>query len=234
MKTLFFDIETYGHDFAANLGYVIVISYKWKGEKQVHTITRENPDVFDPHPENDRKLIRKFVKVVAKADMIVGWNSSRFDVPFLQARMLKHRMGVFPILAHEDMLMTARRLKIKNRSLQNIGEWLGLYTDKVRMPPELWMRAGAGHPKELKTMIKRCEHDVKLTEEAYDRLAPYSKTHPNVNIVNGRKGGCPVCGEQTLTQQGKRYALRHYRIRYKCTNQKCGHWSTSAPIRIKQ
>lgn len=230
MKALLFDIETYGMDFNADTGFIMAISYKWVGEKKVHTITREKKDIWVKDFSNDKEICRQFAEIVEEADMVIGWNSRSFDWRFIQTRMTYHRLGVLPPVPHEDGLQTARRTLKMRRSLENIGKFFGLKTEKEKMDlHKVWFPAACGNPVALKQVIKRCESDVLLLEEAYHLLAPLSKVHPNVGIIDGDPDGCPLCKSKKLQQRGKIHALRHYRLRYHCQN--CGRWSTSAPIR---
>jgi uncharacterized protein YprB with RNaseH-like and TPR domain len=230
-RILFWDIETYGMNFNADAGFIMVISYKWKGETQVHTITRSNPSRWSRKLFDDKEICRAFAKVLESADLHVTWNGTRFDVPFLQTRMLKHRLGYLPPIPHEDGLRTARRSLKMRRSLDNVQKFFELGTKKEDMNlTKVWMPAAMGDPVALRQVIKRCESDVKLLEEAYDLLAPLSTVHPNVGIIEGRPDGCPLCGVVGhLQKRGRIHALRHYRHRFQCT--KCGRWSTSGPVK---
>jgi uncharacterized protein YprB with RNaseH-like and TPR domain len=229
-KILFFDLETFGFNFNADAGFIMVASYKWQGEKKVRTITRKNPHKWTKNAQDDKEICRQFAKVIEDADMVVGWNSKSFDWRFLQTRMLKHGLGYLPPVPHEDGLKTARHALKMGRSLENIGKFFALDTQKEKMDlAKVWMPAGAGDPTALKQVIKRCESDVKLLEEAYNLLAPLSRVHPNVSIIDGVSDGCPLCKSKKLQQRGKIHALRHYRLRYQCTD--CGRWSSSAPIK---
>lgn len=232
-KILFWDIETFGMDFNADKGFIMVISYKWQGEKEVHTITRKNPRKWSRKLFNDKTICAEFANILEKADMHVTWNGTKFDVPFLQTRMLKHRLGYLPPVPHEDGLRTARRTLKMRRNLDNIQKFFELGTPKEDMNlVKVWMPAAMGDPVALRQVIKRCESDVKLLEEAYDLIGPLSKVHPNVSIINGELDGCPFCGSKELNNRGKMHALRHYRLRYHC--RKCGRWSTSGPITKKR
>lgn len=233
MKALLFDLETFGFNFNADAGFIMVISYKWLGDKKVHTITRDNPHKWTKHMQDDKEICRKFAAVVEEADMVIGWNSKSFDWRFLQTRMLKHGLGYLPPVPHEDGLSTARRTLKMGRSLENIGKFFGLHTQKEKMDlAKVWTPAGMGDPVALKQVIKRCESDVLLLEEAYNLLAPLSKVHPNVCIIDGEPEGCPLCKGKRLQQRGRVNALRHYRLRFHC--QDCGRWSTSEPIKQKR
>jgi uncharacterized protein YprB with RNaseH-like and TPR domain len=232
MKILLWDVETFGMNFNADAGFIMVISYKWAGEKDVHTITRANPTQWSRRLFDDKAICAEFAKVFETADMHVTWNGTRFDVPFLQTRMLKHRLGYLPPVPHEDGLRTARRTLKMRRSLDNIQKFFELGTEKEDMNlAKVWMPAAMGDPIALKQVIKRCESDVKLLEEAYDLLAPLSSVHPNVALADGVADGCPLCKSRNLQQRGRQRALRHYRLRFHC--QDCGRWSTSSPIKYE-
>ncbi len=233
MKCLLWDLETYGMDFNADTGFIMVASYKWLGENKVHTITRKNPAAWVKDFSNDKELCREMAEVIAQADMVVGWNSRSFDWRFLQTRMMFHRLGVLPPVPHEDGLQTARRTLKMRRSLENVGKFFGLKTQKEKMDlHKVWFPAACGDPVALKQVIKRCESDVLLLEEAYNLLAPLSKVHPNVSMIDGIDNGCPLCKSKKLQQRGKVHALRHYRLRFHC--QTCGRWSTSQPIQYNK
>jgi uncharacterized protein YprB with RNaseH-like and TPR domain len=234
MKCLLLDIETFGMNFNADRGFIMAISYRWKHEHPgvVHTITRKNPHLWSKGWWNDKPIIQQFLPVFQEADMIVTWNGEQFDLKYLQTRMLKHRLGYLPPVPHEDGLKTARNKLKMGRSLENVGKFFDLHTAKEKMPLEtVWFPAAAGDPKALKQVIKRCETDVLLLEEAYELIGPLSKVHPNICIIDNLPNGCPFCGSRNLIRQGTRAALRHYRKRYRCKD--CGHWSTSAPIMKK-
>lgn|SRR3990167_3311921 len=226
-KVLFLDLETYGHDFAANLGYILCGSYKWLGQKQVITIQRKKIVPWIKEAENDKQICEKLAAVIAEAEIVVTWNGIDFDYKFLQARMLRHGLGALKVDGHEDLLRTARkRLGMRPRSLEEVGRFLKCSEQKQKVPKEVWLASGRGDPKAIKTWISRCESDVRLLEEIYHKLGPLSITHPKIsNIVSA----CVFCGEQKLQKQGFKRALRHYRQVYQCKN--CRKWQTSNPIK---
>lgn len=231
-KILFLDLETFGFDFLADKGFILCGSYKWQHEPVVRTVTHTSEKQFKKCPRNDKEICRELAKVIGEADLIVTWNGLRFDLPFLQTRMLKHRLGYLPPVPHEDGLKTARRTLKMRRSLDNIQKFFGLKEAKTELNLETWMDAGAGDWKALSYVVEHCEKDVLVLEEAYNLISPLSRVHPNVAIINGTPNGCPHCGKQgELQKRGKIHALRHYRLRFQC--QKCGKWSTSTPIRSK-
>lgn len=71
---------------------------------------------------------------------------------------------------------------------------------------ELWEQVIAGEPKARKTMAAYNRTDVNVTEGLYDRLRPWIKNHPNVNIFRSeRVSGCPTCGSTEVEDNGFDY-----------------------------
>lgn len=219
-KILLFDLETFGWDFAADKGFILCASYKWYGEKGVHTIKYTGG-------RDDRSLCKAMAQLIEEADMVVTWNGKDFDMRFLQTRMLKHRLGYLPPVPHEDGLLTARKSLKMRRSLDNVAKFFKFKNQKTPVSFDEWFEAGLGDKKALSYVIDHCEKDVLVLEEAYKLLGPLSKVHPNVAKDSNL---CPFCGKGKLQKRGFLYALRHYRIRYHC---RCGRWSSSAPIRLR-
>lgn len=220
MKILLWDLETMGFDFSADKGWILCASWKWLGEKEVHTVEYKRP-------RNDYGVCLRMARLLEEADMHVTWNGKSFDMRFLATRMLKHRLGYLPPVPHEDGLLTARRHLKMRRSLDNVAKFFEFDEQKSPVSFETWFDAGLGDKKAMQYVVKHCEKDVLVLEEAYKLLGPLSKVHPN---VSGEEGRCPFCGGKDLQKRGRVCALRHYRIRYHC---RCGRWSTSAPVRLR-
>jgi uncharacterized protein YprB with RNaseH-like and TPR domain len=88
---LFFDIES--SDLNADWGVVLCIGYRLgKGKLLVPTLHDFSPrDVLD-----DRGLLKFFANEVwPKADIVIGHYSTRFDLPFINSRLLYH--GLDPL-----------------------------------------------------------------------------------------------------------------------------------------
>lgn len=116
MKRLYFDVETspcigwfWSPGWKVRLNYdnviehakIICISYKWQDEEEVHTLTWNKRKC-------DKKMIEKFVKVMNRADEIVGHNGDRFDVPWIRTRALYHGIKSVPRWRTLDTLKKTR------------------------------------------------------------------------------------------------------------------------------
>ena len=91
-----FDIETYN---VAGIPRpekdpVIMISYKSGNDSGVLTTKKISKDFVSVF-ENEKALVKGFVNIINKIDpdIIVGYNSSNFDIPYLIARAKANRIG---------------------------------------------------------------------------------------------------------------------------------------------
>lgn len=104
-KRLFFDIETSPNIVTSwRIGYnlnispdniiheraIICVCWKWEGEDEVHSLT------WDKN-QNDKQLLKKFIKVLNSADEIIGHNGDRFDIKWLRTRCIFHDIDMFQI-----------------------------------------------------------------------------------------------------------------------------------------
>ncbi|HVA82801.1 MAG TPA: DNA-directed DNA polymerase, partial [Candidatus Aquilonibacter sp.] len=98
-----FDIETYNPLGTPRLDKdpVIMISYSCKGEEHVLT-TKKIDRPFIKYFETEKEMISEFIKVVKRLDpdIVVGYNSSNFDLPYLMERAARNKIG-FEISRYE-------------------------------------------------------------------------------------------------------------------------------------
>jgi len=134
-KRLFFDIETSPNVVLSwRTGYnltitpydilqeraIICICWKWEGEEQVHALTWDKK-------QNDKSMLKAFIKEVNKADEIIGHNSDRFDIKWLRTRCVYHSVGMFPTYQTLDTLKMAKSgFNFNSNKLDYIAQYLGV------------------------------------------------------------------------------------------------------------
>lgn len=208
IRRLFWDIETspnvcfswrIGRKVALNPECIlkeraiICIGWKWGGEDKTHSL------VWDKN-QDDRAMLEKFLPVVAEADELVGHNGDRYDLPWLRTRCIFHRLPCFPDLKSVDTLQWAKRLfSFNSNKLDYLAQFLG-YGGKLHTSYDLWKNICVNKDATaLKTMVDYCEHDVRLLEWVYDRLAVVSPVHTHAGVLaGGAKWTCPSCGSKTV------------------------------------
>lgn len=219
-RILVWDIESTG--LVADFGTLLCVGYRWLGEKKVHVPSIMDYPGWEKDPTNDKALTRDFLKVFETADMTVTYFGSVFDKKFFQAKCLEHNLGIPPNTPMVDLFFTVKsNLALSRKSLQNVGYYLNLSSEKTPVEGKLWRRASSGHVPSLKAIVKHCKADVEVLEEAYMRLRPLVRKHPR---VKGRYL-CAVCGSNHLQSRGPAMTiLLGPRKRLQC--QDCGAWST--------
>jgi len=223
LSIAFFDIEA--SNLNANLGYCISAAIKWQGVKKPEVFRVDDYKTFKKDPTNDRLLIKNLAESLNSADMVCGWYSSRFDVPFINTRLLQHGFAPLAPVPHVDLWRTARfKLKFHSNRLAVVEDFLGGGA-KTPIDWECWRRAPSGHKPSLNEIVRHNIGDVIALEDVYERLKPHVHQHPNISIMNtGETSGCPVCGSERLQARGWTVARTRRRKRYHCQN--CGAWST--------
>jgi uncharacterized protein YprB with RNaseH-like and TPR domain len=220
-KRIWWDLET--TDLSANWGSILCIGYQCDGEK-VKCISITDFPGWEKEPWNDRKVIEKFLLVLCREDVGIEIThfGTIFDIKFLQARMLYHKLGVFPVLGHVDTFFIAKaKLAVKGKSLGSLAEFAGCRYKKSPLAPEIWRRAGRGDRDALAYIVKHCIADVRVLRQLYTKLAPMMRRHP----VMTSYGACHSCGKDSLKKRGT--ATTVYigpRQRYQCSS--CGAWTS--------
>lgn len=222
-KRIFWDLET--SDLNADWGTIFCAGYKVEGER-VKVISITDFPGWEKEPWNDKRVVAEFVNVLNREDVgiEVTHYGSLFDIPYLQARMAYHKLGVLPILGHVDTYFAARsKLKIKSRSLANLSEFLGSPFKKTPLTPNVWRKAGRGDAEALEYISKHCHADVKVLEWVHDQIAPMMRRYPTVGLW----GSCHVCGADEFQRRGYGIdAKSGRRIRLQC--KQCGSWTQRA------
>lgn len=180
-KRLFFDLETSPNvvfswrignkinlspDNIINERAIICASYKWEGEDEVNTLTWYKGD--------DKKLLQEFSKIIDSADEVITQNGDKFDIKWLRARCIYHRI---PISVKFNSIDTLKMMKagfnFNSNKLDYVGSFLGV-GKKLPTGYDLWRKIILENDKEaMNTMVEYCEEDVRLLERVYNELQPY-------------------------------------------------------------
>jgi len=226
-KVLLWDIES--SDFAADYGFVFCISYKWLGDKQIHTIAIRDTKEFKNDVTDDRGVIDAFRKVMEQADYQVTWYGERFDFPFINTRALCNAQKPLPLVPHADGWRTARKkMRFQSNRLDGISRAIPVAPGKKRelknyIGGRHWVRAKAGYKDALAQVEKHCVADIRILENVYLALRPYAVNPPNLSkVVYQDIQGCPACGCSNIQKRG--YAVTAHGRRQRMHCQDCGHW----------
>jgi uncharacterized protein YprB with RNaseH-like and TPR domain len=158
-----FDIETTGLPASYSHMLAWCMLDRDTGKIASDIVTRK--EARDKH---DVRVTQSAIKEIEKYDRIVGYYSSRFDIPYVRSRALKHKL-IFPAyrdLYHTDLYFVARsKFRLHSNRLKAICEFLSIPAKTHPFTMDLWERAGAGEAEALKTVLTHCEEDVESTNE---------------------------------------------------------------------
>ena len=164
-RILFYDIEASNLD--ASIGLMICACVKERGGA---TQTFEALDGKKGIP-SDREALLKLRDALEAADFICGYYSMRYDLVFINTRLLMHGERPIQQLRHIDLYYTARyKLKLHSNRLDVVAETLLGHSEKTRVVGPIWTRALMGDREAVGYIIEHCEKDVKVLEDVFEKL----------------------------------------------------------------
>lgn len=223
-KIAIFDIEA--SNLAADLGVCIAAVVKYVGEE---------PRVWDIHKTpgygttprsllNDRDLVVSLRDALEEADVVVAHYGKKFDIPFIQTRLLawgERPMAALPLI---DTWRVARtHLRLNRNSLALVGTALECENKKPQVAMRTFHLAAIGDKPSQKIVVDRCIGDVLLLEEMYLKLLPVITTHPYIGPLVSNDDAdreCPNCGSTKTNRHGYRRTKNFQITRMLCST--CG------------
>jgi hypothetical protein len=154
------------------------------------------------------------------ADCLIHHNGNKFDIKYVETRMLVHGLPPLPPIPMIDTYLVAKnRFYFNSNKLAYLGGLLGV-GKKMPTTPGLWMEVLKGNAEAIKEMVKYNKQDVALLERVFLKLQPFVANHVNRQLYGG--AGCPRCGSMKIQSRGTYYALTRTYNRYCCNS--CHGW----------
>ena len=167
-RLAFFDLET--TDLKGNFGRLLAgsIADSWG-----HVTTFRYTDYPGQTLIDDSGLAVAIRDELERYDEWVSWNGKLFDVPFLNARLL--RAGQAPLRKdriHVDLMYYAKGqfTRLGSARLENVSRFFRTENNKTPLTPELWALASAGSTHALEEIVEHCEADVLVLRDVYSHL----------------------------------------------------------------
>lgn len=168
----YLDIESDGlkADFSTMLTWCI----KQKdGDVDVDFITKE--DLFDG--TYDRKIVESCVETLRGYSIIVTYNGTNFDIPYLRSKCLHYGIE-FPSYAelyHFDLYFLVKsKLNLSRKSLANVCDYLGI-EGKTDIDKEIWRRAKYGDPEAIQGVLSHNIPDCEILEKLHNKIESFQK-----------------------------------------------------------
>lgn len=200
-KILFLDIETSVMStdvFALGEQYLQInqIQKDWKilsfaakfhDEEKVHYLDLRHEKEFD-----DSMLLVAIQHLFSQSTYVIGHNLARFDVPKINARMIKHNMSPVQDYKIVDTLRIARKhFKFTSNKLEYLANYLGC-TPKSKHKKfhgiELWQECEKHNPEAWEEIFSYNVQDVYTLIEVWEKLMVWdnSKNGKLLQAVYGK------------------------------------------------
>lgn len=197
---------------------ILAVSAKWIGDSPSKMFYMDQRNVKDI--SNDSKLLKEVWKLLDAADIVIGQNSSRFDIKKLFSRFILNGMQPPSSFKQIDTLAIARKkFEFTSNRLEYLSEKLCTkyrkQTKRKFSGFELWKECLKGNKKAWKEMEKYNKYDVLATEELYTKLIPWDSTI-NFSLYNESENHICSCGSVDFIKNGFHYTSVGKFQRYKC------------------
>lgn len=225
-KILFLDIETKPAIVASfgirdqHIGYkqilkdggTICVGVKWWRSGKAR--------VLSDWEHGHAGMLREVHAMLSEADAVATYNGARFDIPKLQGEFLLAGLPPPPPPTQIDLFKTVRQMGFICNKLDYIAPLLGLGGKVKHDGLDLWLKVMDGDAAAQAKMARYCAGDVKLTEQVYERIRPYIKTHPH--LADTKREECGTCGSFQTQHRGFRRTKASIIQRIQCVA--CGAW----------
>ena len=232
MKLLTIDIETrpmesrhwgiWGQNIAISQiqkpDGLLCFAAQFHGERKMHFASQWG--------DGEHAMVRAAHALFDEADAVMGWNSDKFDIPWLERCFIEHKFPQpAPFKKFDLMKAVKRHARLPSYKLDFVARWLGVGRKIKTGGWDLWDEVLAGDRLAMERMRKYNIQDTRLTEAVYDELHARGWVSAPVNaaILGGRV--CPHCGSEKLQARGYESSATRLYKRWKCIT--CKRWSQS-------
>ena len=207
-KTRFVHINNF-----TKLPSLLCVAAKWYGSKQTEFLS-----VWDDADH----MVKRIWEMYDEADIVVTYNGVRFDNRHLKSEWLL--AGMPPPRPWKDVdlyAVNSRTFGFESKSLQHLCYRLGLDLKSGHYDAVLAEKCVDGDAKAQAKMRRYNVGDVKITEQAYDRLRGWMPGHPHMGInVSDEIRTCNQCSSENLQRNGTKLAEQIVYTLYRCLD--CG------------
>ena len=203
---------------------IICICWKWEDGDKVHSLTWNKGD--------DAAMVKRFAKVMGRADELVAHNGDRFDLRWFNGRNLIHDLEPVPRGKTVDTLKIARKhFYLNSNRLDYLGKLL-LGEGKIHTEFGLWRRIVLNNDRRALTeMVRYCKQDVTLLQRIWERLRDYDppKTHAAVLETGNNKDRwmCPYCSSDDV-KKNKTNTTAKGMVQHQMQCKSCGRYYSIA------
>lgn len=163
-----FDIET--SNLQADFSMVLTACIKPFGQPTI-TFRADQYPTWLKDRANDKPIVSDIAHELSRHAVVITHYGTRFDIPFLRAKMVHHGLPPLPQMFAIDSWRVAKdNFQVSSRKLKNLAEYFDIGT-KEGVEGPLWMKAA--YEGNTKAMDKILEHNV-IDVEVLEKLAAIS------------------------------------------------------------
>lgn len=203
-----------------NHGGLLCFAAKYYDEDEVR--------FFSEWEHGTEAMVQAAWDLLNETDVVVGFNSERYDVKRLANDFLKAGLNPPMPYRHIDLFKVAKkRFDLPSRKLDYLAQQTLGDAKTPHSGMQLWMDVMNGDQAAQELMEEYNVQDVRLTERLFDRLRPWLTGVPHIGALGGIHASCPSCGSTKLKREGNAHAYVAVYKAYRCED--CG-----SPVRSTQ
>jgi len=205
---------------------VLAWAAKWKDSEEVMYDDLSQETEYT----KDERIVRSIWKLLDECDVVISQNGIRFDIPKLNDRFTKYKLGRPSPFQHIDTYRIKKKLGLTSKKLAYTSEYFNERFKKLSHTAfpgfNLWKECLKGNQLAWAEMQKYNKFDVLSTEEYFNILKPWAGGI-NYNVYSeSLSNACNNCGHTNqLVKRGFRYTSVGKYQAFRCSN--CGGWTQS-------
>jgi len=133
----------------------------------------------------ERELLEWFKEKAKEYDIICGWNSKNFDLPFILGRALQLNLDLSELKekTHLDLIEISREnFRFRSNRLEEVCKLLKIPYEKEISGEEIamnFMKGLKGNREAIEKIRKRCANDVITLAKVFEKFKPYLNLQNN-------------------------------------------------------
>lgn len=206
-------------------GRMLCWGARWHGERKMHFASEWSDGRIG--------MLQGIHDLLDEANFVIGWNSARFDRPWIQAELDKESIGIPSQARDIDLMRVAKKeLKLPSYKLDYVAQkHYGMPGKVTHTGFRLWRDILMGTDEEkakAQRLMKRYQlGDIRVTDAVFERMWPLIRILPNPALYSddGTPEAC-ACGSTSLQRRGWFYTTVSAFPRWRCND--CGKWLRGA------
>lgn len=211
-KILLFDIENstikgrfwrtgkqyVSHEQIIDDWYVLGYSAKWLFSTEIMS---DFVTAKESVQRDDKRVMQSLYKLINEADILIGHNVKKHDIPMVKTRFLLHGFKPpLPFLVIDTLQIAWKEFAFSSAKLDYLSKMM-MSKEKLHTDYSLWKRCEDGDQEALDYMEEYCRMDTELEESVYIEMRPWMSSHPNLPLImDAKEPACPTCGSFELSE----------------------------------